>query len=124
MRRSGRWVVGLLAVALMPVVAEPAQRTRARSQDTIVDQVGDWFATLGKPTAQQQLILRKRKAERIKQRAVRKRAAALPAGGTSQAGAILGIAPEDAVQVQGDAAGGATNTGDRLRRDVRQLEKQ
>ena len=123
MRRSGRWVVGLLVV-LMPVVAEPAQRTKARAEDTIVDQIGDWFATLGKPTAQQQLILRKRKAERIKQRAVRKRAAASPAGGTSQAGAILGIAPEDAVQAQGDAAGGARNSGDRLRQDIRQIEKQ
>ena len=124
MRGSGRWVMGLLAVALMPVVAEPAQQARARTQDTVVDQVGDWFAALGKPKAQQQLILRRRKAERAKQRAAARQPAAPPAGPIPRAGAIVGIAPDAAVQVQGDAGGGARNTGERLRQDIRQLEKQ
>ena len=123
MSRSGRWVVGLLVVVLMPLVAEPAQQAKARAQDTIVDRIGDWFATLGKSKAQQQHMLRRRKAERAKQRAATKQPAAPPAGPAPRAGAIIGIAPDDAVQVQGEAASGARSSGDRLRQDIRQLEK-
>lgn len=63
-----RIAVGILMAAML-VVASPSHVAHAASQDTIVDQVGDWFATVGKSGMDKDTILAKRKAERTAERA-------------------------------------------------------
>ena len=60
MRRGmlGALVVVMIGVASPVYAAQPAQ------QDTIVDQVGDWFATLGKSGVDKDAILAQRRTER------------------------------------------------------------
>lgn len=61
-------VVGVLVAALVGLAA-PAYAAQAPTQDTIVDQIGDWFATIGKSGMEKDSLLAKRRMERQAERA-------------------------------------------------------
>lgn len=114
-------VMVVLVGMLLPLAAEAAQ---GRSEDTVVDRLGDWVATLGKPKAQAQSLVRRRQAERARQRAKARAAAPQPAERSSRPETRYGIMGEEAVQVEGSAGSGARAIGEHLRQDVQQLDTQ
>ncbi|MBI2105086.1 MAG: hypothetical protein HYT90_05895 [Candidatus Omnitrophica bacterium] len=64
-----RVMVGILvAGALAFSVPAGAAAQAAPQQDSVVDRVGDWFATLGKSGMERDSLLAQRKAERMAKR--------------------------------------------------------
>jgi hypothetical protein len=63
MKQSLRWITAI-AIALALAGGTTASAAQAVGDDTAIDRMGDWFATLGKEPAEKEVILAKRRAER------------------------------------------------------------
>lgn len=68
MKRIAGIVVAL--VLGMGIATQPVQAAEmVGQQDTVIDRIGDWFATLGKSGMEKDAILTQRKADRLTKRA-------------------------------------------------------
>ena len=64
----------LSAVPALPAYAQgkSAISSKELTDDSVIDKVGDWFATRGKSDAEKQKMLSQRKADRVARRAQKK----------------------------------------------------
>ncbi len=69
--KSRRAMVGLLVAAMMTGVAAPAFAAQSVGQDTVVDRVTDWFATMGKSGSEKNSIIAQRRMARATKRTER-----------------------------------------------------
>jgi len=71
-------LIAILFVVALIFTSAPIDSAYAAGEykDTVIDQVGDWFATLGKEGVEKDQILAKRKADRMKKWAEKKAAEA------------------------------------------------
>ena len=60
-----KFVIAFFAIALMSGGLSMTAYAADCSKDTPIDQVGDWFGTLGKKDMEKDQILAKRKADRF-----------------------------------------------------------
>ena len=69
MKKGMRMLVGfLIVVGLGTTATVPAHAAQVGSGDTVVDRVGDWFATMGKSGLDKGSILAQRRTERAAKR--------------------------------------------------------
>lgn len=64
--RTTRWI--MMAVLAVILAGGPAVYAAQSNEDTPIDRIGDWFATLGKPQNEKEFIINQRKTERFAKR--------------------------------------------------------
>jgi len=58
----------LILIAVLFTASAAVPYAMAANDDTVIDKVGDWFAVLGKPEDEKDMILAKRRSKRVVER--------------------------------------------------------
>ena len=63
--KARKMIIGIIAVLIFASAVPVFASESTGAQDSIVDKVGDWFATIGKSQADKQIIIADRRTKRI-----------------------------------------------------------